>query len=117
MTLIAFLKSFLRQCANASAWLTGWMCLAERLAPGSILPYFDLYLWALLAMVLTLLAPRAERPPRWHAIAYLPDAFLLVAFLALTTSELGRWGYVLTAAGALLVASFVAAMAKPDDSG
>lgn len=114
MSLNEFFASFLRQSAHASAWLLGWMCLSERLAPGSVLPYFNLYLWSIGVLLLILIAPRLEHPPRWRVLAFTPDAFLLLAFLFLVTKDLGRWGYLLTLSAFILMIAVFWFMSHPE---
>lgn len=113
MNLSLFFGSFLRQCAHAGAWLLGLLCISERLAPGSVLPYLSLYLWAVAVFVVSLFVPRPERGSRLRAIALVPAAFLLLAFLFLVTADLGRWGWLLTASAALLAVAVFWSLLHP----
>jgi drug/metabolite transporter (DMT)-like permease len=100
--------ALLRQCALAGAVFVGLAAAAERVAPGSVLPFFNLSYAVAVVAALLVVAPPPERPTnRWRVLFLLPIALLAIAFLSLVTAELGAWG---TAAAASLVLLVLAGM-------
>ncbi|MBM3204779.1 hypothetical protein FJZ48_02245 [Candidatus Uhrbacteria bacterium] len=60
MTLKACIKLFLTQAACATAVLLGVLIVLERLAPGSVLPYFNFFWLVPVLVVLIGLAGRTR---------------------------------------------------------
>lgn len=107
MTLREFAGFFVRQCAAAAIWLAAILCVAERLSPGSVLPFFPLFPLVILAFGLSVLAPARPTISRFRLIPFLPILFLIVAFLFLIASDLGRGGLLLTASALIVGLAFL----------
>lgn len=109
------LAFWLRQTSSAAAWCLGLLCVAERVVPGSVLPYVNFFPLVPLVVVLTIIAPPPVERSRWlRVIVFVPIGFAMVAFLFLVTSDLGRWGWLLSFAGLLTVGSI---LTRRDDNG
>ncbi|MFA6429013.1 MAG: hypothetical protein WCV84_00760 [Patescibacteria group bacterium] len=114
MTGHAFKGAFLRQCATASALIAGLGCVAERILPGVVLANTGLAFYGIVifAVVCSVLAPPVFVRARWlRALALVPVGFLLVAFVFLITSDLGRTGLVLSLTAVLLTGMIILALA------
>lgn len=114
MTFLDFFRAWMRQLAHAVTLFTALLCVAERLAPGSVLSYLNIYAWIIASLLLTVLSPSvAPRRGFVRLFGALPVAVLLVAFLALVTSEVGRWGIVLTIASTFAAVAILWTLAYP----
>ncbi len=114
MTIKDFLRAWMRQCALAVTVFTALLCVAERLAPGSVLSYMNLYAWIIASLLLTIVSPSVPRRRGfWRILGLIPVAAPLVAFLALVTSEIGRWGIILTFAAATTAVAILFTFAYP----
>jgi hypothetical protein len=110
MTLSSFFALFFRHLAYASALLLLVGCLAERLAPGSVLSYIAL--WQLVAVVLLLQLIALAFTQRFARISKEGQRIILFAiglmaigFLAVIVKETGLTGILLigTALAVLLL--------------
>jgi len=112
------LKTFLRHAALASAWLLAILCVFERLAPGSVLAYFNLNWLALLVLVLIPLLPEeglgeegAPRRMMWKWVVWIPFALALATFLAFVAADTGESGRLLVLVAGMLAVAFLIVIA------
>ena len=108
------LLSLMRQTGFATSVLAGVLCMAERLVPGSVLPYLNIYWVVVLALLFAMIAPpRTSDRSILTAVGLIPAALLLVSFLFLLTSDLGRWGFILTGTALLTVVAVIVSFSYP----
>ena len=93
--------AFLRHLAYASAVVLGLACLAERLAPGSVLSYVSLWPLVLVTFVIhiaaLLVVPSSTRATHeTQRVILFGGGTAFVVFLALTVRETGMKGLVLS---------------------
>lgn len=111
---------FLRHCAYASAFLFLFACVAEKLAPGSVLSYVALWHIVLVTVALQLSAllfshPGIQKIREGQQVFLFSGGLIAVVFLALLVEETGMKGVALIGCALLLLVLSIAAL-QPDSS-
>jgi len=117
MTTTDFFSTWVRQCANALAWFSAFVCLTERLVPGFVSAEFGLWMYAFIgaAFVFTAIAPPTAHPRRgWKTlVGWTPVACACLAFVWLVLADAGRFGALIGGATTVLILGVLATIAWP----
>jgi uncharacterized membrane protein len=108
---IAWLRFAFRQIATALVLVTALLLLSEILLPSSILPYFNLHILVLVALVIASISPLIEEKSRLRMILLLPIAALLLMY-AWFMFGMSISGLALFAALAVLLVALIVALAR-----
>ncbi len=106
----------LRQTAYAGTVLVVLMLLAELLAPGSVLPFFNLHALVIGTLALhgiVLAVPSGDgRSPVARALVAMPIALALIAATWIALGDAGMSATLLALAATVLIVSFAVAMMR-----
>jgi hypothetical protein len=98
-----------RQLAIALAIVTIILLLSEILLPSSILPYFNLHILVLVALLIAVASPLVEEKSRWRPILIVP-IFALILLYAWFIFGMSTTGLMLFAALTILLVGLTVAL-------
>lgn len=118
MKTLSLVALFFRQCAYASAFLLVFACLAEKLAPGSVLSYVTLWHLTAITVVFQLSALLFTQPViriarEGQRVLLFVGGLVAICLLALMVRETELSGLVLVAAATFLLVLAIMALPMP----